>query len=126
MRATKSELPVLLAAGSASVRGVDWGEMRAAIVSVPAGTDFGPLLQGLPDDLCQAAHWGYMLKGRLRVCSPRGEEMLHAGDLFHLPPGHSGIAEEDTEFLEIGPSDEHQAFVENARRNLSAAPSAAG
>jgi len=50
MRATKNELPVLLEAGLSTVRGVDWGEMRVGVVSVPAGTDFAPLLSGLPDD----------------------------------------------------------------------------
>jgi cupin domain len=125
MRATKHELPVMLQAGSASIRGTDWGEMRAALVSVPAGTDFGPLLQGLPGDLCQGPHWGYVLAGQLRVRYGDGqEEILRAGDFYHMPPGHTGIADEDTEFLEIGPPKAHQQFLENAQRNLTAAHSA--
>lgn len=53
MRTATNELPLLVDAGPASVRGVDWDGMRAAVISVPAGTDFGPLLKGLPDDRCQ-------------------------------------------------------------------------
>ena len=39
----------------------------SCLISVPAGTDFGPLLKGLPNDRCPCPHWGYVLKGRLRV-----------------------------------------------------------
>src|SRR3954447_24749357 len=107
-----------LEAGPAWVRGADWGEMRAAVVSVPAGTDFGPLLQGLPDDRCQCPHWGYVIKGALRISYADRDEVLRAGDVYYMPPGHTGVAEEDTEFLEIAPPDLHQEFVENAQRNL--------
>src|SRR3990170_7148398 len=113
MRATKNELPILLEAGPASIRGADWGDLRLCVVSVPAGTDFGPLLRNLPNDRCQAPHWGYVLKGRLRIQYASGEEVLRAGDFYHMPPDHTGIAEEDTEFLEIVPREAHQAFLHN-------------
>jgi hypothetical protein len=119
MRATKDELPVLLEAGPSSVRGVDWGELRVAVVTAPAGSDFTPLFEGLPNDRCQGAHWGYVIKGRLRVIQRDGtEEVLNAGDFYHIPPDHTGIAEDDIEFLEIGPPEPHQAFIEAAARNL--------
>ena len=120
MRATKNELPIMLEAGEASIRGADWGEMRVSVVSVPAGTDFGPLLRNLPEDRCQGPHWGYVLKGRLRIQYASGEEVLSAGDFYHMPPGHTGIAEEDTEFLEVAPPGLHQQFLDNARKNLQA------
>ena len=121
MRASKNELPMLVEAEPASVRGADWDGMRAAVISVPAGTDFGPLLKGLPDDMCQCPHWGYVMKGRLRITYANGEETLRADDVYYMPPGHTGVAEEDTEFLEIAPPEQHQRFVDNARRNLAAA-----
>lgn len=120
MHASKDELPMLVEAGEATIRGIDWDEMRVAVVSVPAGTDFGPLLKGHPDDLCPSPHWGYVVKGRLNIQSEDGEEMLRAGDVFYLPAGHTGVAEEDTEFLEVSPPDKHQAFVDMAHRNLEA------
>lgn len=43
-----------------------------------------------------------------------------AGEIPDLPPGHTGVAEEDTEFLEISPPGRHQQFVDAARRNLAA------
>lgn len=119
MRATRDELPLLVEAGPASVRGADWDSMRVAVISVPAGTDFGPLLQGLPNDRCQCPHWGYVIEGRLRISYADHEEVLQAGDFYHMPAGHTGVAEEDTEFLEVAPPAEHQAFVENARRVIA-------
>jgi hypothetical protein len=121
MRASKQDLPLVLEAGAATVRAVDWDGMRAVIVSVPAGTDFGPLLSGFPGDLCPCPHRGYMMKGRLRIRYDGGEEeTLSSGDVFYLPPGHTGVAQEDTEFLEISPPDQHQRFIDNALRNLAA------
>ncbi len=120
MHATKTELPLMLEAGDASVRGAEWGEMRVVLVSVPAGTDFGPLLKGLPQDRCQAPHWGYVLKGRLRIQFADGEEVLSAGDFYYLPPDHTGIADEDTDFLEVVPPHLHQDFLDNANANLKA------
>jgi hypothetical protein len=120
MRASKNELPVMLQAGEASIRGADWGDMRATVVCVPAGTDFGPLLKGLPNDLCQGPHWGYVLRGRLRIRYADGsDELLRGGDFYYLPPGHTGVAEEETEFLEVAPPRPHQEFLDNARRNLA-------
>ena len=118
MRATREELPIMLEAGPSSIRGADWGEMRVSLVSVPAGTDFSPLLRGLPEDRCQGPHWGYVLKGRLRIQYADGEEVLSAGDFYHMPPGHTGIAEEDTEFLEVAPPGLHDDFLNAARSNI--------
>jgi hypothetical protein len=118
VRANKKELPLMLEAGRASIRGADWGGMRVAVVSVPLGTDFTPLLQGLPNDRCQGEHWGYVLQGRLRIQGSDGEEVLSAGDFYHLSPDHTGLAEEDSEFIEIGPPAPHQEFLEAARANI--------
>ena len=39
------------------------------------------------------------------------------------PSGHTGVAEEDLEFVEILPSEGHEQFLANARANLAAAAS---
>ena len=33
--------------------------------------DFTPFYRGLPDDLCQSHHWGYVIKGRMIMHGPR-------------------------------------------------------
>ena len=121
MHSSKSNLPVLVEAGPNQVRGADWGAMRVSVVSVPAGADFAPLLAGLPNDRCQAEHWGYIIRGRLRITDAgNAEEILVGGDFYHLPPGHTGVAEEETEFIEIGEPGPHQEFVDQAKKNIAA------
>jgi quercetin dioxygenase-like cupin family protein len=66
-----------------------------------------------------------VIKGRLQIQYADGKETLRTGDVFYLPPGHTGVAEVDTEFLEISPPDEHQKFVDAAHRNLAEMQAAA-
>ncbi|MCA9830281.1 MAG: cupin domain-containing protein [Dehalococcoidia bacterium] len=121
MHAKRTDLEILVEAGPAKIRGADWGDMRVAVVSVPAGTDFSPLLKGLPNDRCQAEHWGYVIKGKLRIKhADDREEVLTGGDFYHMPAGHTGVAEEETEFLEIGEPQAYQQFVNNAKRVIAA------
>ena len=122
MRATRDELPILFGDDPAAVRGADWGGLRAMVISLPAGTDLAPLLQGLPNDLCPCPHWGYVVKGRIRVRYAEGEETLQAGDLFYLPPGHTPLVEEDVEFVEFSPPAEHDAVLDVVKANAAAAP----
>jgi len=121
VHSSKSNLPILVEAGPNQVRGADWGAMRVAVVSVPAGADLGPLLRGLPNNRCQGEHWGYVIKGRLRITdSENQEELLVGGDFYHLAPGHTGVAEEETEFIEVGEPGPHQQFVDQAKKNIAA------
>ena len=121
MKATRNELSVLLEDGPTSIRAIDWGGQRVLLVSLPAGTDISPMLEGLPDDRCQCPHWGYILKGRMRVIYTDGEEeMLAAGDLWYMPPGHTVIVDEDVEFVEFSPPEEYDEVLEVLQRNAAA------
>ena len=113
MRATRDQLPVLFGEDPTAIRGADWGDLRAMVITLPAGTDLAPLLQGLPGDLCPCPHWGYVLKGRIRVRYAEGEETLRAGDIFYLPPGHAPLAEEDAEFVEFSRPAEFQPVLDH-------------
>jgi hypothetical protein len=117
MRASREELPILFGDENVGIRGADWGGMRAMIVSLPAGTDLGPLLQGLPNNLCSCPHWIYVIKGRSRVTYADGSvEIGQAGDLCYLPAGHTAVIEEDIEFVEISRPHEHQPVLEHVAR----------
>ncbi len=120
MHATRDELPILFGEGPTTIRGADWDGLRSMIVSLPAGTDLAPLLQGLPGNLCPCPHWGYVLKGRLRVRYADREEALQAGDLFYLPPGHTPLVEEDCEFVEFSRPAEHQPVLDHVARAAGA------
>ncbi len=124
MRASRDELPILFGEDPAAIRGADWEGLRSMIVSLPAGADFMSLLKGLPNDQCTRPHWGYVLRGRMRVIYDDGEELMQAGDLIYFPPGHVPIVEEDIEFLEFSPPAEHEAVLDVIKRNAAAAGAA--
>jgi hypothetical protein len=76
--------------GEYESRHLDAGEMRISFESMPAQfpPDESPF-KGLPDDRCQCDHWGYLFKGSSRVTYTDGsDEVVHAGEAYHLRPGH--------------------------------------
>ncbi len=75
-------------------------------VSIRQTHDLAPLLKGLPDDLCQCPHWGYLVKGRMTVHYLDHDEVIEAGDAFYLPPGHAPAAEAGTEIIQFSPTRE--------------------
>jgi hypothetical protein len=58
--------------------------MTTAFVRLPKGADLRPALKGLPGDLCQCPHWGYLIKGRLKMWRKDGEDVYEAGQSFLL------------------------------------------
>jgi hypothetical protein len=98
------QLPVVFQAGDASIRSTIFEDMAVNLVQVPKGTDFGPLLEGLPGDRCQCPHWGYLLKGRIHVRYADTQETIEAGEVFYWQPGHTGWVDEDTSFVELSPA----------------------
>jgi hypothetical protein len=90
----------------------DWGGMTVAVNSLPNGTDFAPLLTGLKNNSCQVPHWGYIIKGVVRLQYDNGKEVvLKAGDLFYMSPGHKAKVEEDLKMLDFSPQEEFKELV---------------
>ncbi len=118
MRASVIELPTLMDnAPAARVRAVDWGGMTCARFELGPGRDIGPLLKGLPGDCCPVPHWGYVLEGSLTIRYADGrEETLRAGDLYHLPPGHTARTEEGVTYVEFSPAREMGELMAHIRR----------
>ena len=59
-----------------------------------------PLMDGLPDGMCQCPHWGYVLAGKVTFRFADHDEMYEAGDAFYTPPGHIPVKHEPgTEIL---------------------------
>ncbi len=96
----------------------------APLFALPTGTDVTPLVKGLPDDRCSAPHWGYVIKGQVRVIYADHQEVLRAGDLYYLPSGHTAIVEEDYEAVEFSPPAAHEQVLDVIRRNAAMAPTA--
>lgn len=103
-------LPLFVSGDGVEIRATEAGELTMALVRLEAGHDARPLFKGLPGDLCQCPHWGYIIKGTLRVWTAAGSDLYRAGQAFYWPPGHAPEALEDTDFLEISPTRDLEAL----------------
>ncbi len=122
MQMKPENLPLLFERGSSSLRGMEWGGMVALLYSIPAGTDMKPLMAGMPDDLCQCPHWGYVIKGRLRITHKDSEQVVSSGELFYAEPGHVPYFEEDTQMIEFSPKDAWYTMIAQLSKNMAAIP----
>jgi len=85
-----------------------------------ATVDATPLLKGLPNDECQAAHWGYVIKGEVSYTVGGVEEVYREGDAFYVPAGHTSGATAGAQIIQFSPSDALQETAEVIRRNMEA------
>ncbi len=96
--------------------------MVAAYVELPAGTDLGPLLKGLPGDACTCPHWGFLIKGQILVGNVgEKDERLEAGQLFYLHPGHTAKVDKDAAFVEFSPEGQYNEVLEHVLEKVTAA-----
>jgi hypothetical protein len=98
----------------------DWGGITVAFEKAHAGQDASSMVKGLPDDRCQAPHWGYLFSGKMTVRYGDRQETIEGGEAYYVAPGHKISFESDCEALEFTPSDELEKTFEAARRNFAA------
>ncbi len=121
MKATKAGLTEEMKAGGIETRGDDWGELRVRHIELPAGVDFTPLFEGLPGDLCQCPHWGYVLEGSITLRYEDGsQEVTRAGELYYWPGGHTGWTDEGVSFIEISPATQVREVMEHLAAKMAA------
>ena len=98
-----------------------WGGMCVDINNAPAGTEFSPLLEGLENDHCQVPHWGYVVKGAIRMDYEDGNsEVFRAGEAFYMKPGHTGGVLEDLLLVSFGPEEGIQHLVDHFEKKVAA------
>ena len=101
----------------------DSGDFRIAFESMPAQfpPDESPF-KGLPGDRCQCDHWGYLFEGSFRVTYTDGgeDEIVRAGEAYHVRPGHFVQTLEQVELLELSPVAEHDRTMATLARNMGA------
>ena len=84
--------------------GPEWGgRINYSLHHLGPGFDATPVL---PGGFCPIPHFGYCLRGTLHVRYADGaEEVIQAGDLYYMPPGHTFMtdtdAREDCEIIEL-------------------------
>jgi len=122
MRTAKNDLPTAIGVEGVTVQGIDWGGMLAGQLRMAKGVDFGPVLQGLPNDHCPVPHWGYVIEGRIEVTYSDGTtETVRAGDLYYWPPGHTVTFPEDTTYVEFSPASEMRELLAHVKGKMGIA-----
>lgn len=109
----REDLTVRIQAEGVELRTQDVGSMTLAWVTLAKGIDLEPGLQGLPGDLCQCPHWGYLVLGRLRMKTAEGNHEYKAGDAFYWGPGHAPEALEDTVYIDFSPTEEFNVVLDH-------------
>jgi hypothetical protein len=62
---------------------------------------------------------GYVFKGSFRVTYTNSpEEVVRAGEAYHLRPGHFVQTLEPVELIEISPAEEHDRTMATIARNI--------
>jgi mannose-6-phosphate isomerase-like protein (cupin superfamily) len=120
MRGSREDLPATMESDQVIVQEAEWADIHVGFETYNEEFDLAPLLRGLPDDMCQCPHYGYVLKGRMRVRCADREEVFEAGDAYYIGPGHSPIMEAGTEIVEFSSKDGYRKTMEVAERNLAA------
>ncbi len=119
MRCSKADLPATFEVPQGTWREVECGGMFMEFVSFQQEVNPGPLLTGLPNDLCPCPHWGYVLQGQLRVTFVDHEEVYNAGDMFYVAPGHRPVIGANTEFVEFSPAEPYRQVSEVIKHNYA-------
>ena len=108
MHAKKEDLPVVAdMPGLFESRQAQWGGLTAAIEVVHKAHDFTEEFAELPTGRCQAPHWGYLVEGKLRILYADHEEVIKAGEIYYMSPGHIPVAEEECSIIEFSGSEEY-------------------
>jgi hypothetical protein len=118
----REDVPVALEGDGVELRMSEVGEMTIAFVRLAKGVNLAPALEGLPDDLCQCPHWGYLLRGRVRMRTNDGDEVYEAGRPFYWAPGHAPEALEDSEYVDFSPTEAMNEVINHVKRGAAAAP----
>ncbi len=112
MHTVPTDVPVLAEAPGFTSRFTHCGELDVAVESLAGGRDATEAFRrAFPGGRCLVPHWGYLIKGRLRVRYPDHEEVISAGELWYMPPGHITSTEEDVENVVFTPAGEYERLM---------------
>jgi len=106
--------------GVGQVRRVESGDVTVEFGRVERAIDPTPLFRGLPDDMCQCRHQGYVVKGRLAFKTKDGPFDVGAGEAFDVSPGHIPLPQAGCEWVQFTATAEQRKTDEVIRRNAAA------
>jgi hypothetical protein len=119
MHSQATEVPVVVEVPGVLIRSAEYGPMTVETGRFSEAMDVAPLFAGLPDDRCQCAHWGYILKGAVTFTFADRKETFKAGEVYYAEPGHTPEWAADSEYVEFSPTDALNATMEVAMGNAA-------
>lgn len=100
------------------------GDTTVAYETYTADADLAPLFAGLPDDRCQATHYGYVITGKVAFKYTDGTvEEITSGESYVATPGHTPVLYAGTEVVEFTKTEQLNRSMAVVRKNLEAAGS---
>ena len=121
MRIRKEDIPTISEADGNTMRVLNgFGDFAVSYHEFKKGTDFTPVLKGLPNDMCPCPHYGYIFEGAFRFVYADGtEETYRTGDVYYAPAPHTAIVEEDTRLLDFSPQHQHDELMEQVAKVMA-------
>jgi hypothetical protein len=107
--------------GVGVVRRVESEDITAEFGRADRPLDSTPLFRGLPDDMCQCRHQGYVVSGQLTFKTNNGSFDVVAGEAFDVPPGHIPLFSAGCEWVQFTATAEQRKTDEAVQRNTAAA-----
>ena len=97
----------------------EFGDLAPSFGEYPKGMDVAALLEGLPNNMCPCPHWGYVIRGRMRLEYLDGsEEVVQAGDVYYMPENHTAVIEDDFACVEFSPKHEFWEVMANMAKKM--------
>src|SRR3990170_4648489 len=85
--ASKDQLKLERMGDIYEARAIQWGGFNISFEKALQDVDVTPFLKGLPDDLDQCPHWGYVFKGKIIVRYKDHEEIINEREAYYMAPG---------------------------------------
>jgi hypothetical protein len=124
-RTRKDEAPLVMDEDVITARYAELDRFTVGYETFHTEMDPAPLFKGLPDDRCQANHWGVVVAGRLEIRYPDATEVYEAGDAYYIRPGHLPWPHTGCEVIEFTPTAELQESMAVVGANMAAAGASA-
>jgi hypothetical protein len=107
--------------GVGEIRRVESGDVTVEFGQVDQAIDPTPLFRGLPDDMCQCRHQGYVVSGQLTFKTKDGPLDIVAGEAFDVAPGHIPMMQGGCEWVQFTATVDQHKTDEVIARNIAAA-----
>ena len=107
--------------GVGEIRRVESGDVTVEFGRVDQAIDPTPLFRGLPDDMCQCRHQGFVVSGGLTFKTKDGPLDVAGGEAFDVPPGHIPLPQAGCEWVQFTATADQRKTDEAIRRNTAAA-----